>query len=524
MSLPRFISRVSDSIGPLLIGGANTRDVLAAKSVLLEAPDAIEQHPFHVAGFLLLVNLCARLYPTIRIVAPNRIASDCEALALQINPACEVFVGKGEASGALAWARTGSAPNSILIAPAGWEILIDLPEASKIHQTNMLVALAAAAVGASELFRQVFSDHLVKPRALGTPGRFNVLTHAPTSATLPELPPDIALGRVHLVGAGAVGQAALYALARISATGVVTVVDPENIALSNLQRYVLTFDADVGMSKCAIAERTMSKARIEVVSVPSEWSADLPGVQRAEVICTAVDSEESRIAIQAALPRRVYNAWTQPGDIGWSRHEQFGTDPCLACLYWPTHPRPSYHELIARALQQHELRVLAYLTFKLPVDVPLNPAQILKLPQMPIPPGAELWTEHSLLDDVAATLGVEAQEVAKWKGRRLADLYHDGICGGALMANRKGDVSNDVAVPLAHQSVLAGIMLATQLVVAAHPELARFRNEAIEARLDLLAGFPQLSARPRQRTPNCICTDPDFVERYRAKWPWGAPR
>jgi hypothetical protein len=405
------------------------------------------------------------------------------------------------------------------VAPSGWEVLIDLPEAQGTNDTNMLAALAGAAIAASELFRQIFAEFLSNGRTQPAPGRFNVLTHAPTSAELPDLPSDIALGRVHLVGAGAVGQAAAYALARVSATGTLVVVDPETVTLSNLQRYVLTMDGDLGKSKCTIIERAFGKTRkIQTVCVESEWSIGQAETRNAEIVCAAVDTEDARIAIQASLPRAVYNAWTQPDDIGWSRHERFGKTPCLACLYWPTGPRPSYHENVARSIRQHELRVLAYLSTKLPVDSPVMVDQIPKLPQYPIPSEAASWAKRSLLDDIAVELGAEPQDLARWKGRLLSDLYRDGICGGALVRKQTGEVPVEMAVPLAHQSVLAGIMLATALLAAARPELRRHRNAAIDSRLDLLAGFPQISARPRQRTPGCLCSDADFVESYDKKW------
>ena len=517
LSLPKFFSRVSDSIGPLL-GGSDVREFLSSKSVLLVAPDDLDQHPFHLAGFLLSVNLCARLYPQLRIVAPPRVVDESNALALQINPICDFVVGDGSSDAALSWACPARGSKSIVVAPVGWEVLIDLPDATRVQSTNMLTSLASAAIGAAELFRQVFAEFLPKGRAGALPGRFNVLTHAPTSAKLPDLPPDIPLGHVHLVGAGAIGQAAVYALARVSATGTIIVVDPEVITSSNLQRYVLAMDSDVGTSKCAIVERTL-KNKIETVSVAALWSVDRSETRNAEVICSAVDSEDIRIALQASLPRRVYNAWTQPDDIGWSRHEQFGVHPCVACLYWPTRERPSYHELIARAIRQHELRVLAYLSAKIPVDVPLQAVQIPRVQQYPVPPEASAWSERSLLDDVAVQLGVSGEDLRMWKGRLLPDLYREGICGGALVRKQMADVPVEMAVPLAHQSVLAGIMLATQLLVAARDDLKMYRTPAMESRLDLLAGFPQISARPRQRTPNCICSDVDFVERYRAKWP-----
>jgi hypothetical protein len=524
VSLPRFFSRVNDSIGPFLSARADVRTFLADKSVSLQAPSDLELHHLHVAGFLLLVNLCARLYPRIQIVASPRIADEARVLILKINPTCDVTTDApiATADATLAWCCSHATPSAdtIVVAPAGWEVLIDLPDSGTVHTTNMLASLAAAAIGAAAIFRRVFAELLPQGRECVEPGRFNVLTHAPVATALPDLPADIPLGRVHLVGAGAVGQAAIYTLARVSATGTITVVDPEVITLSNLQRYVLTLDTDETQSKCAIAQRALLGTRLEFVPVESQWSTDLLETESVEVICAAVDTEGVRIALQASLPRRVYNAWTQPADIGWSRHEHFGVEPCAACLYWPTGPRPSYHELVARALRQHELRVLAHLSLHVPVDKPLRTGQIPQLADIPTPPEAPTWLESSLLDDVAVALGIDAPNLASWRGRSIQDLYREGICGGALIRAQAGEIPTEMAVPLAHQSVLAGIMLATQLVVAAHPQLLPYRPAGIEARLDLLAPIPQIAVRPRQQTPGCICSDPDFIARYRSKWPW----
>jgi len=43
-----------------------------------------------------------------------------------------------------------------------------------------------------------------------------------------------------------------------------------------------------------------------------------------------------------------------------------------------------------------------------------------------------------------------------------------------------------------------------------HPDLQLLRPPAIEGRFDVLAGLPQLLARPRERTQGCLCADPDF--------------
>lgn len=527
MSLPRFFSRVGDSITPLLVGAGDSASLdvgefLASKSIVLRGPEDLDRHQNHRAGFALLANLCARLYPTIRIIAPSAVVAQCCDLILQINPDCDV---SGEtdiqpAAGTVCWSTPTEARNAVAVGPDGWDVVVDENEFSCATETNMLCALAAGAIAASELFRIVFAEFLRTGRTARSPGRFNLLTHPGAPQPDCALPPDIPLSRIHLVGAGAVGQAMIYALARVSATGTIVVVDPETITLSNLQRYVLTGDKDVDVAKGVLVARELAPSKIECTSVEQSWSIESAELSRAEVICSAVDTSDSRIALQSALPMRLYNAWTQPSDIGWSRHEEFGVEPCAACLYWPTGPRPSLHELVAKAIRQNELRALAYLTSKIPVDQPLAPMQIPQLSQLPLPVEAALWSSVPLLDDIAKALGVNNDNLSAWRGRLLGDLYREGICGGALIRSQHSVVPAEMAVPLAHQSALAGIMLATQLIVAVTPQLISFRSAAIESRLDLLAGMPQVAPRPRQRTPGCMCDDRDFVDRYRRKWPY----
>jgi hypothetical protein len=310
----------------------------------------------------------------------------------------------------------------------------------------------------------------------------------------------------------------VHALSAVGARGTLVVVDHETISLSNLQRYVLAMDADIGRTKTSLAAGALKGTGIECIPAQVDWTLGLIEAPVAETVCSAVDTEALRIAIQAGLPKRVYNAWTQPSDIGWSRHETFGDGPCLACLYWPTRPKPSYDEMVARALKQPQLRVLAYLVFNVPVDAVLRADQIPALAHLPAPPEADEWTNRALLQDVALEFGLAKDDVSAWKGKQLADLYREGVCAGALIRHQSGELSEDVAVPLAHQSALAGIMLATQLLVAASPILAPHRHIAPEGRLNLLAGFPQLSARPRTRTANCICSDADFLGQYATKW------
>jgi hypothetical protein len=518
VSLARFYPRIHDAIRPLLTEADDLESFLSSKIVCLEAPDNLEQHPVHLAGFLLAANLCARLYPRIRLLGAEGVVRQCQSLIHQINPLCEVQVGPGLCHASLGWVVTPKQEPAVAIAPSGWDVHLN-SNSSELQPSNILTSLAAAALGVGEIFCSVFAPFLHSRRLPSSAERLNLLTLDNSSLDLPPLPSDIDIGKIHLAGAGAIGQAAIYTLARVSVKGTIVVVDPETVTLSNLQRYVLTTDKDVDASKCALITRALKGSSLRPICIEHRWEdLDLSQHGPFEVVCAAVDTAAVRMGIQAGLPKRIYNAWTQPADLGWSRHEKFGVDPCLACLYWPNQRRPSDHQLIARATRQAELRVLGYLTFCPPIDQPLQSDQIPQVPDLPLPLNASGWTKRSILDDILTALKIDGENRKLWQGKQLRDLYREGICGGALISAEVGEVTQDIAVPLAHQSVFAGIMLAAQLLIASTPELRPFRSNSIENRFNVLSDFSQTIQRPRQRTSNCICTDPDFVERYRAKW------
>ncbi|MFY9579336.1 MAG: ThiF family adenylyltransferase, partial [Gaiellaceae bacterium] len=346
-------------------------------------------------------------------------------------------------------------------------------------------------------------------------GAFNLVTLGEPSLDLP-VPATVEAGEFRLVGAGAIGQAAAKTLAITGVRGTMVVVDDEKVALSNLQRYVLTRDSDVGTVKVDLLRDRLAKSDLAVVPVEAKWHAGLVAEQLATLV--ALDSPEGRIGVQSSLPGPIYNAWTQPADVGWSRHEHFGAEPCLACLYWPQGETPSRHDQIATAFQQHPLRVLAYLVHRLPIGLPLPPGGVPAVPGLEAAPvDLQRWMQTPLVDDIAAAAGIEVTALADWRDRPLADVYQDGICGGALLHLNVGEAPREVLVPLAHQSALAGVMLATQFIVAKVPVLGAARPSATEARFDVLAGLPQLFARPRARTPNCLCGDAVFRAVYGGK-------
>lgn len=233
---------------------------------------------------------------------------------------------------------------------------------------------------------------------------------------------------------------------------------------------------------------------------------------QADQVLVALDTARDRITVAATQPGHAYNAWTQVADLGWSRHEEFGTQPCLACLYYPNKARPSEHELIAVAVNQPPLRVLAYLTYNLPIGYPLP--GIPAVAELPAPAEAGQWTQVALIEDLVTAGVIRDAERNTWANTTIGTLYRDGICAGGLLP--VGDLPGDVLVPLAHQSALAGIMLAAELLWSRHPQLTAQRDASIEHRYDV--------ARPRQRTPHCLCSDAIHVLKTTASAATGTAR
>jgi hypothetical protein len=303
--------------------------------------------------------------------------------------------------------------------------------------------------------------------------------------------------RTVLVGAGAIGQAATWALARSPIRGTVHIIDGEPIDLGNLQRYVLSTLDDIGKPKATHAVEHINTRPSDLGALtaqPSDthWVAALAALGHGwDAALAAVDSAAARRDVQAALPNWACNAWTQPGDLGVSDHH-FLNGACVACLYLPAGPGPNEDAIVARALGVPELemdvRTLLY-----------NGAA---------PPPA-------LLATIAARLNIDQASMTPFSSRSIRDLYVEGICGGAVLPLRSGPVQAGVHVPLAHQSALAGVLLAARLTRRAAGAVS---TSTEITRLDVRRDPPSTPTQPACKDPRglCICQDEDYVMAYTA--------
>jgi hypothetical protein len=135
---------------------------------------------------------------------------------------------------------------------------------------------------------------------------------------------------------------------------------------------------------------------------------------------------------------------------------------------------------------------------------------------------AILWVTRQPLssDDikvVAKSLGVKESVLKPWRDKSLGDIYTDVVCGAVpLDVTGVGKVET---VPLAHQSALAGILMAAELLKRTQPKLAALsQTEPLVSWDDILRAPPTIWGKPRAREKGCICGDPDYQKVYTKKW------
>lgn len=447
----------------------------------------------------LSINLISRLYPRVRLAARGAatMARELTTLSKAINPNIDIATNVPGATVRIAVGSQSSESDpipTIYLGSDGWIAMVsDTTPLRSGRSANPFGAAAAACIGAANVFRTVFASQLTSP-APDHDLVFSILDLDPLAKT-PSNPPlaNVDIGTVHLVGAGAIGNGFLWTMTRAAGIrGELHVVDGEEVDDTNPQRYVLVAAADVGTMKVGIAART-TNASLRVVPHPERWGAYLSGLSggwKFDRVAVAVDSARDRIAVQAALPRVTFNAWTQAGDLGVSRHELRDDSACLACLYLGNGDIRNEDELIATA-----------------IGMPERVRDVRRLLHLGGAVGRE-WIEL-----IATAMGVQTADIISFEHRPLRAFYSEAICGGLVMRLQGRVNAGATEVPLAFQSALAGVLLAACVVADSMSVSLPTRGKAV---LDLLRplGRHLLVPLAKHVSGRCICQDPDYVATY----------
>jgi hypothetical protein len=329
MALAPFFERVYGALGGhLAISRESLTAVLDGVTVGIRCGKRLSKNDLWIAE--LSTNLLARLYPRLAISGPEKHCSALRELALKINPHVEVVKDAPDIT--TLCIGSGTAEGAIFPGACGWVAHVDHMASQRTGPANPYAAGAAAALACAELFRRIFLKSELEQDVSVSLLSFDRETGANLKLK------DSYVGDVLFVGVGAVGNAALWALARDSSVlGRLRLVDMESVALSNLQRYVLAMHTDVDRSKVLLGQESLSKTQLTVESYQTtlEQFAETRGAIGIPTTVVSVDNIDGRRSAQALLPQLVINGWTGDQALGASWHVLSGDAACLACLYHP---------------------------------------------------------------------------------------------------------------------------------------------------------------------------------------------
>jgi ThiF family protein/E2/UBC family protein C len=492
VTLAPFFERIYGAIGShLSVSRESLISLLDGVTVGIRCGDHLTSNDRWIAE--LTTNMMARLYPRLAISGPGNFSITLRELAARINPNIE-FEERSENSATLCIGVQGS-DGALYPSACGWVARLNHSYNEAIGPTNPYSAAAAAALGSAEIFRRVFLKKTLDPDV-----SVSLLDFSEASGSDLDLAGS-SIGRVLFAGLGAVGNSAIWTLARHARLkGQVWLVDAEELTLLNLQRYVLGMLADVDRPKVLVAQDALlaTDLVVEPFQLTLENFVQARELMDIETISISVDNVAGRRTAQSLLPRLVVNGWTGEQGLGSSWHIFSRDAACLACLYHPRGQGISATEQAARALGLSQDR-----------------ANFLWVTRQPL--------SQEDIGAAAQSLGIAPEKLEPWRNKSLGDLYTDLVCG-AMPLDVTG-VGRLEMVPLVHQSVLAGVLMAAELVKRTNPELASLsQSECLVSWDDVLRPPPLLWPKPRAREVGCICGDADYQAVYESKWKVKVPR
>jgi molybdopterin/thiamine biosynthesis adenylyltransferase len=327
-----------------------------------------------------------------------------------------------------------------------WTAKIDTPGAAGIGDSDLaLGAVTAGHLAAARAFHIALARRLNLPAVSRDPLAFSLLYGPVPSLLMPA-----AVGEFTLVGAGAVGNALLWALlvGGVRIDGEVVIFDPQQLDASNLNRHLLAGVPDVGRPKSEIVAEfadgvAATRARTERFVAPAAPPS---------VIVSTVDNNEARYEAQAAFPRVMLHGATGGENVAVAALD-FTNGACLGCLF----PRPQYSH--AERIAEESGLDLSLVARVLADDAPVT---------------------YSMVEVIAPRLGVEPGDLAHLIGRNLREVYAKDLCGRLPTGLGAGAP----VATIAYASGLAGVLLAAELLKISDPALAPAR----------LSNYLQLSA------------------------------
>jgi hypothetical protein len=508
MALAKYFSKDALAISQLLQKGSiDLFEEILNKHVIEIAFDNNIFTSEGLASLDLSIKLISRLYPKIKITdltgINGKLVEELTAQSKRINSNIEIT--KENATVKLVLGKTKVLPdNDALIFYIGsdrW--LVKFSDERPVGNGTSNLPFAAgftACIGAANIFRFVFEE-LIDQKDFDKEISFSLLD----LSFKEEEDKSVMLenwGDVSLVGLGAIGNGIMWAFSKLNnIKGNLTVIDHQQVSLSNLQRYILTEESDEGRDKIELAKNKVGSETFIVNCYRETWQTYIKKTRcyRNSVVLTALDSANDRIAVQSSLPNHIFNGFTEQGLLGVSRHVAFLKKACLNCVYLPHGKKKNYSEEVAENLRipQHEKQIRGRL-----YDNSLTDAKLMAL--------------------IAEANQINLQDLNQYLGLPMSEFYTNFVCGGVLLSLKKNSEQNvRLEAPLAFQSALAGILLTSEFFLwkAGH----RDENFPVMTHIYPLISFqpkinPYNHELSKDTSTRCICADEDYKRKYSEKW------
>lgn len=373
-------------------------------------------------------------------------------------------------------------------------------------ERNPIGPLIAACRGAGQVVRALLGD-LLPGSGLGEPTYWSALTMSPCEPPQCREGPALADPRIDalLMGAGSIGGAATYALARVPGLGgSFPIVDLDALEAKNSRKALLARrpEIDRGAAKAEVAVAELAHLG-ELDSAAhgqslGDYVAARPASEPLPLVLCAVDSIPARRQLADHMPLEVVNAACNDTEISVSGHR---TDegPCIYCLY------------IDRVLDTEATR-----TAMIVRDLSLPAGLVIEMRVK----GAGLERQH--LTHIERIRGLPPGALANFRGRSLDELYDEHVLYGEIgVRDEQGRRS---ALQLAFVPALAGVLLAAEALK--HGSGDDFRPYrlgpdalATEYRESLLQPpVGMLLDPPRQPGSSCLCGSPRRLALMRERY------
>ena len=302
-----------------------------------------------------------------------------------------------------------------------------------LHPIHGLLRVIVACYASAALLNRALDTNL--PFGLPDP---LLLSFDALGLDLASLNQPVDIGHAYLAGAGAIGNGLLWAARHLDIHGQLEIADDDFVESGNLNRQVWFSTDDVGLKK---VERLVFKAQpffkslklvprpMRIQDLPEKSSG--PWLNR---LIVAVDSRRARRQLQNECPGEVFDASTtdiREVVVHYSR--QPTTDACLSCIYDPDDEELSREQHIADHL------------------------------------GVSVGEVRSERISAAAAATIAQRFPALTNVDLIGTAYDTQfkrLCGEGLL---KTDTGRRVIAPLGFVSVLAGALLAVELVRRLNP-------------------------------------------------------